>query len=222
MSNILIIEDDQNINQLICDVLKKNNYECTQAYSGSEALLLIERSSFDLIILDLMLPGFSGEEVIKRIRPAHSMPIIIVSAKDELDSKVNLLTLGADDYITKPFEIQELLVRVMVQLRKSGASAQSALVYKGLTLNKANFTMEVDGQEIDLTKQEFKILELLLTYPTRVFSKQDIYEYAWDNYYIGEDKTINVHISNIRAKLKKVTDIDYIDTVWGIGFRLSK
>lgn len=223
MNSILIIEDDQSINQLMYDVLTKNSYACTQAYSGTEGLLLLERTRFSLILLDLMLPGMSGEALIPKIRAQQNTPIIIVSAKDELDSKVNMLTLGADDYITKPFEIKELLVRVMAQLRRSGAvTAQNQLTFRDLVLNKEDFTFTAIGEALLLTKQEFKIMELLMTYPTKVFSKQEIYEYAWDSYYIGEDKTINVHISNIRQKLKKVSSSEYIETVWGIGFRLCK
>ncbi len=223
MNSILIIEDDQSINQLMYDVLTKNSYACTQAYSGTEGLLLLERTRFSLILLDLMLPGMSGEALIPKIRAQQNTPVIVVSAKDELDSKVNMLTLGADDYITKPFEIKELLVRVMAQLRRSGAvTAQKQLTFRDLVLNKEDFTFTAVGEALLLTKQEFKIMELLMTYPTKVFSKQEIYEYAWDSYYIGEDKTINVHISNIRQKLKKVSSSEYIETVWGIGFRLCK
>lgn len=226
MPTILIIEDDLSINSMIADALtkrSKNDYTCVQAFSGTEALLRIEQSHYDLILLDLMLPGMSGDALIKKIKPANATPIIVLTAKDDLDSKVDLLSAGAEDYITKPFEIAELLARVEVQLRRTNIPmGNSILVHKNLSLNNETYETLVDGQNINLTKQEFKILELLLTYPNKVFSKQDIYEYAWDDYYIGEDKTINVHISNIRQKLKKVSDEEYIETVWGIGFKLSK
>lgn len=222
-SKILIIEDNSDISNMINDALTKNGYSCTQAYSGTEGLLRIEHDSYDLILLDLMLPGMCGEELIKHIKPQNTTPVIILSAKDELDSKVSLLVNGADDYITKPFELKELLARISVQIRRiSGGTSSDVLKYKDLTLDKDNFVVTLGSMDIPFTKQEFKILELLMSYPNKVFSKQDIYNYAWDEYYIGEDKTINVHISNIRQKLKKYTEQEYIETVWGIGFKLSK
>ena len=159
-----------------------------------------------------------------KLKEKQSIPVIVVSAKDGLDSKINMLTSGAEDYITKPFEIQELIARVGVQIRRFTGSEETPkqLQYKDLVLNKVSFTASVNGEEIVLTKQEFKILELLLSYPNKVFSKQDIYDYAWNDIYIGEDKTINVHISNIRKKLKAVSSEEYIETVWGIGFRLAR
>jgi len=223
MPSILIVEDDNDINNMITDSLTKNNYSCVQAFSGTEALLRMEQSKFDLILLDLMLPGMSGNIVIKKIKPENNTPVIVISSKDELDSKVDLLSAGADDYITKPFEIKELLARVDVQLRRNSSTVTNTIyVHKDLSLNSETYQVTINVNDISLTKQEFKILELLMTFPCKVFSKQDIYEYAWDDYYIGEDKTINVHISNIRQKLKKVSNEEYIETVWGIGFKLSK
>lgn len=225
MKNILIIEDDTDINNVISETLTKAGYHCTQAFSGTEALMCLERETFALAVMDLMLPGLSGESLLPKLKEIQQIPVIVVSAKDSLDSKVNLLTSGAEDYLTKPFEIQELVARVGVQIRRfTGDDDTSAkmLKYKDLILNQESFTASVNGTEIPLTKQEFKILELLLSHPNKVYSKQDIYDYAWDDIYIGEDKTINVHISNIRKKLKAVTEEEYIETVWGIGFRLAK
>ena len=225
MKNILIIEDDTDINNVISETLIKAGYHCTQAFSGTEALMCLERETFALAVMDLMLPGLSGESLLPKLKEIQQIPVIVVSAKDSLDSKVNLLTSGAEDYLTKPFEIQELVARVGVQIRRfAGDDDTSAkmLKYKDLILNQESFTASVNGTEIPLTKQEFKILELLLSHPNKVYSKQDIYDYAWDDIYIGEDKTINVHISNIRKKLKAVTEEEYIETVWGIGFRLAK
>ncbi len=224
MKRVLIIEDDTDINNLICESLEKAGYSCTQAFSGTEGLLYIEKEVFSLVLLDLMLPGKNGESILPLIRQKQSVPIIVVSAKDSLDSKVTLLTSGAEDYITKPFEIQELIARVGVQIRRFSETEpnKEALKYKDLSLHADSFSATVNGQEILLTKQEFKIMELLLSHPQRIFSKQDIYSYAWDDIYIGEDKTINVHISNIRKKIKAITDTEYIETVWGIGFRLAK
>lgn len=221
---ILIIEDDADINNLIFESLTKNGYTCLQAFSGTEAILCLERETFSLVIMDLMLPGISGEDLFPKLKNLQNIPVIVVSAKDSLDSKINLLTSGAEDYITKPFEIQELVARVGVQIRRFAKSEERSkrLQYKDLVLDQASFIASVNGEEIVLTKQEFKILELLLSHPNKVFSKQDIYDYAWDDIYIGEDKTINVHISNIRKKLKEVSSEEYIETVWGIGFRLAR
>lgn len=221
MKRVLIVEDDVTINNLIAEALQKQALEYVQAFSGTEALLCITMQSFDLVLLDLMLPGMKGEQVLEKIRETTKIPIIIVSAKDELDTKVDLLTIGADDYITKPFEIKELVVRVLVQLRRMSASQSEVLTYKEMKLCKDSYQILINNTELNLTKQEFKILELLLSHPNKVYSKQEMYEYAWEDYYIGEDKTINVHISNIRSKLKVVTKENYIETVWGIGFKLA-
>jgi len=222
MNNLLIIEDDAHINNFIAEAVIKSGYSCTQAFSGTEALLLLEKNNFDLILLDLMLPGMSGEVFIKNIKPNNHTPVIVISAKDELDSKIDLLTLGAEDYITKPFEIRELLARVAVQLRREGnGQSENVLQYKDLILNRDTMQIFINDKKLSLTKQEYKILELLMSYPNKIFSKQNIYEYAWDDFYIGEDKTINVHISNIRQKLKKISDEEHIETVWGVGFKLA-
>ena len=225
MEQILIIEDDTDINNMTADALKKAGYDCVQAFSGTEGLLYIENQRFDLILLDLMLPGKNGESLLPQIKKLQGAPVIVVSARDSLDSKVELLNSGAEDYLTKPFEIRELIARIQVQLRRSSGRPEEkpqTLVWQDLTLNRDSFTASVRGRSIGLTRQEFRILELLLSHPDRVYSKQDIYDYAWDDFYVGEDKTVNVHISNIRKKLKTLSDREYIETVWGIGFRLVR
>ncbi len=242
MSKILIVEDDNDINCMISVALGREGFECVSAYSGTEGLLRLEHEDYDLVILDLMLPGVEGNEVLKRTREKKNVPFIVLSAKDELDTKVELLTLGANDYMTKPFEIKELLARVQVQLRMSsvmaagsvggvnaggngtdafaGSNAKQTLDYKELSLDLNSKSLDVNGNQVSLTAQEYKIMELFLKNPGKVFSKNEIYEYAWDDYYMGEDKTIYVHISNIRQKMKKFTENEYIETVWGLGFKL--
>lgn len=225
MKKILIVEDDADINSVITEALNKSGYSCTQAFSGTEALLYLDMEAYALAVMDLMLPGLSGEALLPKLKEKQNIPVIILSAKDSLDSKVGLLREGAEDYMTKPFEIQELVARVEVQIRRfagDDASTGRTLKFRELVLKPDSFDASVRGKEIVFTKQEFKILELLVSHPHRVYSKQDIYDYAWDDIYIGEDKTINVHISNIRKKLKAVTQDEYIETVWGIGFRLAK
>lgn len=222
MKKILIIEDSNDINNLIREALTNEGYECKQAFSGTEGRLYASSEGFDLAVMDLMLPGLCGEELLPCLKEIQDIPVIVLSAKDALDSKISLLNAGADDYITKPFEISELTARVGVQLRKRSPADDrktKKIRFKDLTLDCESFSAEVNGIAVSFTKQEFKIIELLLSDPKRVYSKQDIYEFAWDDYYIGEDKTINMHISNIRKKLRTVSDKEYIETVWGIGFK---
>lgn len=186
--------------------------------------MLLKMESFALVLLDLMLPGISGEEVLEFIREQGNCSVIILTAKDTLDDKVNLLIAGADDYITKPFELQEVLARVQVQLRRGVQGGNNnVLSHKQMVLDREKFQIEVGGKLLGkITKQEFSILELLLKHPKQVFSKEDIFEYAWEEPYMGETKTLDVHISNIRKKIKEVTKEEYIETVWGIGYRLQQ
>ena len=258
MPNILIVEDDININNLLCEVLRKAGYTCEQAFSGTEAKLLldIKEKAYTLILLDLMLPGASGEEVLKEIRKHGRLPVIVLTAKDSIDDKIGVLTDGADDYITKPFEIREVLARIQVQLRHIEAETESEakgetesetkgetesetkvktkagmqegqysgrLEFRDMVLTRSTFEVSIGGRVLPkITKQEFAILELLLKNPKQVFSKEDIFEYAWDEPYMGETKTLDVHISNIRKKIKTVTSDEYIETIWGIGYRLHE
>lgn len=225
--NILVVEDDVDINNLITKTLEKQNYKVTQAFSGSEALLQLSISQYTLMLLDLMLPGMCGEEIISKIRDEKEIPIIVISAKTSLKDKVNVLNIGADDYITKPFESEEIIARVNSQLRryrKYEISTPSNQIYKfkNITLEGETRTVKVKGEEIHLTGHEFDILSILIKNPDKVYSRESLYEQVWKNGYYGEDNSVNVHISNIRKKIKSVSkDEDYIKTVWGIGFKLN-
>lgn len=222
---ILIIEDDEHINQILYDGLVNENFICTQAYSGSEGRMNAAHCDYQLILLDLMLPGGSGEEFMSFLRTdlKSRVPVIILSAKDQLDHKLNLFDLGVDDYVTKPFEIKELLARVHVHIKRNlTVLSTEQYRHKELLLDCNTYSVKLNDNDLTFTRQEFRILEMLLKNPERVFTKQDLYELAWDEIYLGEDKTITVHVSNIRNKLKAHTSDHYIDTVWGIGFRLSK
>lgn len=219
MQKILIIEDDAENNQIIREYLEKHGYSCMQAYSGSEGKLLFSMESYDLILLDLMLPGITGEELVSLF--SEKAPVIVLSAKSKLDNKVEVLSAGAEDYICKPFDLPELLVRIQVQLRRRNKiNSQKIYTYRTWTLNSDTQEMVANGEQIELTRHEFLIIELFIQNPKRVFTKQMIYEYAWGEEYLAEDKSINVHISNIRSKLKKSGTDTYIQTVWGIGFKL--
>lgn len=238
--HILIVEDDADINNLIAKTLTKRNFKITQAFSGSEAKLRISMESYSMILLDLMLPGISGEDLIDKIRENTDVPILIISAKTALEDKVNLLELGADDYITKPFELEELVARVNSQLRRynnllnkemsnqlkqdknSVDDSNKELIFKELTLNEESREVNLKGISIPLTSYEFDILSILMKNPKKVYSRESLYELVWKSGYYGEDNTVNVHVSNIRKKLKEVfPEEEYIKTVWGIGFKLN-
>lgn len=224
MKKILIVEDDVNISNLLKEALSQKGYTCGQAFSGTEAALWLEKESWMLVLLDLMLPGMTGEEVLQLIRRQGDTPVIVLTAKDAMEEKLDLLTSGADDYITKPFDINEVIARVQIQLRHAGQEAEpDRIECGGITLDDKTHQIWVDGQEIlHLTRQEYAILELLIRHPKQVFRKEAIFTYAWEEEYMGETKTLDVHISNIRKKLKAVTDKEYIQTVWGIGYRLNQ
>ena len=225
-ANLLVIEDDADINRLLCTILEGAGHTCRAAFSGSEGLLWAEKYDYDLVLLDLMLPGLTGEDFITRIRRGKTMPIIVVSAKLGVPDRVNVLRLGADDFIPKPFDNTEVLARVEAQLRRSrrfSAPAPAALTAGALTLEPDGRTVSVHGQEVPLTCREFDILALLMKNPRRAFSRAQIYESVWGEDFLGDDNTVNVHVSNLRAKLAKADpDREYVKTVWGIGFKLAE
>ncbi len=222
MPNILIVEDDPSINGLIAEYLRQKGAVCTQAFSGTEGRLCFGAGGFDLVLMDLMLPGLPGEELLAWLRQKSGVPVIVLTARDELGAKVALLSGGADDYLTKPFELDELWARIGVQLRHAGTPPQSGLlVYRDWVIDPAARTLAAAGSPVELTAHEFDILELLAAHPAKVFTKQEIFEAVWRQDYFVEDKTINVHISNLRAKLRPTGTESYIQTVWGIGFKLA-
>ncbi len=222
MKRILVVEDDTANNQMIVLALGRQGYYCQPAYSGTEALLYLDES-WDAIILDLMLPGLAGEAVLKEIKARQDTPVLILSAKDSMGSKLRLLTGGADDYMTKPFNLDEMLARIDILVRRGSSDARPKILqYKDLRLDCHGLEATLSKQPLNLTKSEFNILALLLRNPKRIFTKQDIYEAVWDDFYVGTDNTINVHISNIRKKIRELTEEEYIETVWGIGFKLHR
>ncbi|SFR87784.1 response regulator transcription factor [Anaeromicropila populeti] len=234
MSKILVVEDDLDINKLLEKILQKQGYEVVCAFSGTEADLRLSLKSFDLVLCDLMIPGISGEELIGRIRKGKYIPIIALTAKLAIDDKVKVLELGADDYMTKPFEVRELLARVKVQIRRGGLlqeenmnrkhwgeDSNMPLTYRDLFLYQESRIVELRGEKLDLTAHEFDILRTMMENPQKVFSKDALYEAVWENGYYGEDNTVSVHISNIRKKMGRITQDEYISTVWGIGYKLN-
>lgn len=227
VKRIMIAEDDKEINLLICEYLSSQGYETLSAMNGLDAVRIVrEQSDLSLLILDLMLPFQSGDMVLQKIREFSDIPVIVVSAKSETSSKIDLIRMGADDYLTKPFDLDELLVRVEAVLRRyerdiRKGSETKSLTYKNLTLDITAGIAKVFDNTLTLTSKEFAILELMLKNPAKLWSKANLFESVWGENYLSDDNTVKVHMSNIRQKLKKLDpDNEYIETVWGMGYRL--
>ena len=220
MSHILIIDDDIHINEMLEEVLIQEGYQVSHAYSGTEALLFLANEKPDLILLDLMLPGLTGEEVLPQI---EKIPVIVMSAKVEVKDKVALLLNGAEDYITKPFEIEELLARIVVQLRKSTRlDSSEKLMYREITVNMVTHEAWVGEHEVKLTKTEFAILKILLEHPRQVITKTVLLDRVSEETPDCMESSLRVHISNLRKKLREISGKDYIEAVWGIGFKMAE
>ena len=220
---ILIIEDDTEINDMLRILLTSNGYRTISAYSGTEGIL-VHSNEVNLILLDLMLPGRSGEEIIRELKQKHNVPVIVMSAIHDVNKKVDLFSLGADDYVTKPFHNEELLARIAARLRAgTDMDSPEVLTYKDIVLNKSDFTAQCSGTPMELSKHEFALLKLLMEHPNQTCTKSMIYDTVWDYENSADDNTLNVHISKLRKKLKECNpEEEYIETVWGIGYRLKK
>ena len=220
MSHILIIDDDIHINEMLEEVLIQEGYQVSHAYSGTEALLFLANEKPDLILLDLMLPGLTGEEVLPQI---EKIPVIVMSAKVEVKDKVALLLNGAEDYITIQFEIEELLARIVVQLRKSTRlDSSEKLMYREITVNMVTHEAWVGEHEVKLTKTEFAILKILLEHPKQVITKTVLLDRVSEETPDCMESSLRVHISNLRKKLREISGKDYIEAVWGIGFKMAE
>ncbi len=224
---ILIVEDDKEINSLLQTFLEKKGYAVWTALDGHVATEQMQKREYDLILLDLMLPFKSGERLIKELREYSQTPVIVLSAKTMLETKLEVLRLGADDYILKPFDLEEVLVRMEVVLRRSGATEGETKEMEALSCGRLQYSLTenrvtYEEQEIALTAKEMQLLKLFLENPGKVFTKANLYESVWEDVYYYEDNTINVHISNLRNKLKKTSGQDFLETVWGIGYRLKE
>ena len=218
MKRILIVDDDAHIGDMLEETLVREGYAVTRAYSGTEALLQLKQARPDLVLLDLMLPGLSGEEVLPRIQ---GVPVIVVSAKLDVQDKVKLLLGGAADYLTKPFDVQELLARIAVQLRKNSASSDNALLSFGeLTLDPASLCASVNGRPVKLTRTECAILKLLMVNPRQVITRSVLLDRISLDTPDCTERSLKQHVSNLRRKLLDAGGSDCIETVWGIGFRL--
>jgi len=221
MAKILIVEDDNDINNLLNDFLG-DKYLTTQAFAGSEARRLISDNKYDLILLDLMLPGFSGEELISIIRKDNDVPIIVITAKGDVSTLVDVLALGANDYIAKPFNNSEVLARIEAQLRSRNIGSTPSVYKVGpIEIDDRSHEIRVNDNLLEVTQKEYEILKLFLQYPNQVFTKANIYSQVWKEEYYGDVNTIAVHMSRLRNKLKAASNQDLIQTVWGIGFKLT-
>lgn len=217
MKNILIVDDDISIGNMLEEMLRKERYAVFRAYSGTEALLLLRENKPDLVLLDLMLPGMSGEEILPHFR---GIPVIVMSARADVDDKVELLLGGAADYVTKPFSGKELLARIAVQLREKEEKVKSELNYDKILLNTETGQCFVAEKEVHLTRTEYAILKMLLANPTQIISRSVMLERIGEDTPDCMESSLKVHISHLRTKLRQAAGRDYIETVWGIGFRL--
>ncbi|MDQ0185680.1 response regulator transcription factor [Cytobacillus sp. FSL W7-1323] len=227
---ILLVEDDREISELITDILRQESFEVFTAFDGEEALSLFHKEDFDLILLDLMLPQLSGMDVLKRIREESLMPVLIISAKDSDLDKALGLGFGADDYISKPISMIELTARVhaairrATQYRPAGTPAISHNIhFKELSLDLHTFSVQMKDKVVQLTSKEFHILKLFMTNQNRVFTKEQIYHFIWEDDYYGNENVINVHIRRLREKIEEnPSHPKYIRTIWGIGYKLGE
>jgi len=221
---ILIVEDNKEISALLSDFLTKNDYETITAFDGNTASALLKKQEFDIVLMDLMLPFLSGEQLMKEFRTYSDKPVIIISAKSMMETRLEMLRTGADDFILKPFDLNEVLVRVQVVMRRSGIASKenSVLSCGSLEFNLTENTVSCGGKPVSLTSKEMQLLKLFLSHPKKVFTKANLYETVWNDTYYYEDNTINVHVSNLRSKLKKASGQDHIETAWGVGYRLKE
>ena len=221
MKHIFIVDDDIHIGNMLEEVLQREGYKVSRAYSGTEALVVLSFQTPDLILLDLMLPGLNGEEVLPKIQ---GIPVIILSAKSETAHKVQLLLDGACDYITKPFDLTELLARITVQLRNASSQPilRHTLTFQEINLNTETHSVSVQDRPVKLTRTEYAILKLLMENPSQVITKSVLLDRISEDTPDCMESSLKVHISNLRKKLKAITDKDYIEAVWGIGFKMKE
>jgi len=226
---LLLIEDDIEISNMLKKFLGTEGFEIVTAYDGESACKKFFEDEYSLVLLDLMIPKMDGMEVMNTIRGKSMVPIIILSAKDTDSDKTLGLGLGADDYITKPFSVTEVLARIKANIRRStqytaGAAGEEAVITRGeLVMNTNDYSVRKHGEKLELTAKEFEILKLLMKNPKRVYTKEQIYSSIWNDVYVGDENTVNVHISRLRNKIEDdPRSPKYILTVWGIGYRLGE
>lgn len=218
--SVLVIEDDKTINSLLCSIIAKSGYSADSAENGLDGLRKALSFDYNIILMDLMLPLKTGEEVLKELRKVKNTPVIIISAKSEVYNRIELFKIGADDYITKPFDIDEVMLRIQAVLRRTEAQASEILCFKEMKLDTDSKRVYIGDNELNCTATEYSILEVMLKNPKTIFSKRRLYESISGDSYLNDDNTMNVHISNLRKKIAKFTAEEYIETVYGMGYRL--
>lgn len=228
MIKILLVEDDTEISEMLKNFLMTENFEVVTAYDGESACEKFFADTYSIVLLDLMIPKISGMEVMKKIRASSTVPIIILSAKDTDSDKTLGLGLGADDYVTKPFSVTEVLARIKANIRRTTQYTtpiivENDIITKGaLVLNTSDYSVLKNGEKIELTAKEFEILKLFMKNPKKVYTKEQIYSQIWNDAYLGDENAVNVHISRLRNKIEdNPRDPKYIMTVWGIGYKLG-
>ncbi|MDF2988854.1 MAG: response regulator with CheY-like receiver domain and winged-helix DNA-binding domain [Eubacterium sp.] len=225
MDKILIVEDNADVNKMLAEVLLDAGFEVFSVFTGIDGLKEIREKQYDLILLDIMLPYKSGDEILKEVRGFSDVPVLVISAKDMIHTKIDLLRLGADDYITKPFDLGEVVARVEANLRRfhRQACTEELLQYRDMLVDVSSKRISVNNIELDLTAREYQIIEILIKNRSKVFTKANLYETIWQETYLGDDNAIKTHMSNLRSKLKAANpQKEYIETVWGLGYRLFK
>ncbi len=224
MMKILVVDDEKEMRQLLKIYLQQENYQVEEAVDGSEAYQKILKNDYDLMILDVMMPLMDGWETIEQVRKVSDLPIILLTAKGAIEDKVQGLSTGADDYLVKPFDAAELIVRVKALLRRAKKTNDSDewLKYKGITLNLSERTVMFEGQMINLTQTEFDLLEMFLSHRGKVFSREQLVELIWGMEFTGDDRTVDSHIKNLREKLHAFgIEKSFVKTVWGIGYKVE-
>lgn len=221
---ILVVEDNEDVSKMIKTTLHAAGFQTDQSFTGMDAMDKLKANTYELILLDMMLPFKSGDSILKELRTFSDTPVIVISAKDTVTTKIDMLRLGADDYITKPFDLEEMVARILSTLRrtKTIGREKETLNWRKLTLEERSKQVTVNGSLVELTQKEYMILELLMKHKGQVFTKAHLYETIWAEEYLGDDNAIKTHISNLRCKLKaKDNTYDYIETVWGLGYRFN-
>ena len=223
-SKILIVDDEKNIAELIRLYLEKEGYKTVCAYDGNEALSLFNQHNPSMVILDIMLPGMDGWQVCKEIRKNSETPIIMLTAKSDTFDKVLGLELGADDYITKPFEAKELLARVKAVLRRSesqDSAPKKEVSYENISINIENYELRLSGQQVEAPPKEIELLYFLASNPNRVYTREQLLEEVWGFDYFGDSRTVDVHIKRLREKLEGIESGWHLKTVWGVGYKFE-